>query len=326
MSKIKVGMIRSDLHARYYGALMDKHDPLLLREPELGLGGYFYFYTWYNAPLKIMVPTVTGFQITKLWDREKTRAENMRKIFYGKPRVCDTFEEVSDDVDLVFIADCDGDGSDHLELATPGLKKRVPTFVDKPFAYEVKDARVLVRLAKECDTPMMSLSMLRVLPHATRFRKRFDELDGPEFGTIKGGGEKMAGHIHTISLAQHLFGAGVESVECMGKTPLAYIHLDYGGKPNRPGSGVVLSCAAGSTYHASFYASAYSRRGVIHSPNMGDFEFPYAAAEVLKMIKKMVRTGKSPVPYEEMVECIAIATAARLSQKMRKRVYLKDLK
>lgn len=42
----------------------------------------------------------------------------------------------------------------------------------------------------------------------------------------------MGGHIHAISLAQHLFGSSVESVEVMGQTPLAYVHLDYGGKPN----------------------------------------------------------------------------------------------
>lgn len=167
--------------------------------------------------------------------------------------------------------------------------------------------------------------MLRTLPHATRFRNRFTELGEPEFGIIKGGGETMAGHIHAISLAQHLFGPGVESVETMGQTPLAYAHLDYGGKPNRPKAGVMLNCASGGTYHCSMYASAYSSQGAIHSPNLGDFEFPYAVVEILKMIKKMVKTGKHQVSYDEMIECIAIATAARLSQKERREVYLKEV-
>ena len=65
--------------------------------------------------------------------------------------------------------------------------------------------------------------------------------------------------------------------------------------------------------------------GAIHSANLGDFEFPYAAAEILKMVKKMVKTEKPRASYEEMVECIAIAAAARESQKRRKRVYLKNI-
>lgn len=325
MDRIRTGIIRCDLHAIYYANLIQKHDPYLLREPELGKGGYFYFYTYYNQPQKIAFSRVAGFEVTKLWDEDRRLAENMSRIYYGKPRVCDTFEEVSDDVDLVFIADCNGDGSDHLKLATPGLKKGVPTFVDKPFAYDVNDARALVQLAEEHDTPVLSLSILRAVPHAARFRSRFAELGGPEFGIIKGGGTTMAGQIHAISLAQHLFGAGVESVEGMGQTPLAYVHLDYGGKPNRPRSGVVLNCDSGGTYHCAFYASAYSGWGAVHSPAIGDFEFPYGVIEILKTIKKMVQTRKPQAPYEEMIECIAIATAGRLAQEEGQRVVLKDV-
>jgi len=323
--KIRTGIIRCDLHAIYYANLIQKHDPYLLREPDIGRGGYFYFYTYYNQPRKIAFPEVPGFEVTKVWDEDRQLAENMSRIYYGKPRVCDTFEEVSDDVDLVSIADCNGDGSDHLELATPGLKKRVATFVDKPFAYEVEDARAIVELAKAHDTPVMSVSILRALPQAALFRNRFKEIGQPEFGTVKGGGDSMAGHIHAISLAQHLFGAGVESVECMGQTPLAYVHLDYAGKAGRPKHGVILNCAPGAGPHCAMYASAYSMSGAIHSPAFSDFEFPYGVVEILKMIKRMVRSRKPQLPYEEMVECIAIATAARLAQKERRRVYLKEV-
>jgi predicted dehydrogenase len=325
MAKIRVGIIRCDLHAIYYGCLFQKHDPHLLRKPELGCGGYFYHYTQYNNTKEMTVPKVAGLEIAKVWDADRRRAENLSRIFYGKPEVCDTFEEISDDVDLVFIADCDGDGTDHLALATPGLRKKTPTFVDKPFAYDVKDAVALVKLAKRYGTPLMSLSILREVPHFSRFRDRFQELDEPEFGIVKGGLTTMAGHIHAISLAQHLFGSGVETVSCMGQTPLAYVHLDFGGKADRPHAGVVLNCACGGTPHCAMYASAYSGRGAVHSPAIGDFEFPYGAAKILEKIKKMVRTGKPQACHDEMVECIAIATAARLAQKRGKPVRLTDV-
>ncbi|MBI4232606.1 hypothetical protein HY605_05210, partial [Candidatus Peregrinibacteria bacterium] len=77
--------------------------------------------------------------------------------------------------------------------------------------------------------------------------------------------------------------------------------------------------------HDAAYASVYSRRGDLHSPAFGDWLFPYAVIEILKMIKKMVHTRKPQTPYEEMLECIAIATAGRIAQKERRRVYLKEI-
>ena len=53
-------------------------------------------------------------------------------------------------------------------------------------------------------------------------------------GRIAGHFRRVIGHIHAISMALALFGSGVTAVECMGQTELAYVHLDYGGKADRP--------------------------------------------------------------------------------------------
>ena len=336
MKAIRVGIIRCDMHAIYYGTLMDRHDPLMLRGPGLTKtgtikyswqsgGAHFYHYTSYGDPTRMTVPRVSGFRIARLWDRDRDVAEVASELFYGRPKVCETYEEVSDDVDMVFIADCNGDGSDHLKLATPGLQKRVPTFVDKPFAYDVKEAAEIVRLAKKRHTPVLSLSILRTVPQAAQFSQRFDEIGGAHFGTIKGGGTTMAGHIHAISLAQHVFGDGVESVSCMGKNPLAFVHLDYGGRKGRPSSGVALDCDSGPTPHCAFFVSAYGPAGAIHSPEIGDWVFPWGAAKNMEIAKQMVRSGKPPVAYDEMIENIAVATAARRAQKLGRTVRLREV-
>lgn len=334
---IRVGLIRCDMHGMYYGALMARHDPLRLREPLrdrkdvrpmhtwMTGGAHFYFYTAYSDPTRITVPTVSGFEIAKVWDEDREVAGVFADVFLSRPRVCEALDEVSEGVDLVFIADCNGDGSDHLRLATPSLRKGVSTFIDKPFAYTVKDARALLRLARQRSAPMMSISILLQLPQAAQFRGRFQELGEPEFGTIKGGGPSMAGHIHAISLAYHLFGDGVESVECVGASPLAHVHLDYGGKAHRPRAGVALNCDSGGMPHCAFYASAYSSKGVVHSPPFDDWVFPEGAAQILRMVKTMVKKRQPQVSGESMLEPIAVAEAARLSQKRRKRVYLREV-
>ncbi len=323
MAKIRVGLIRCDVHAMYYGQLMEKFDVDVLRSVPLGQVSFFYHHLDCGNAEKLTVPTVSGFEIVKCWDADPETAEGFKAIFRGKPKVCKSFEEVSDDVDLVFIADCDFDGSDKLELATPGIKKRVPTFIDKPLSYEIPNAKKLVSMAKRYDVPIMSLSLLRKVPQAALFRNRLKELGKPHFGVIRGGWGNMAGHIHAISLAQHLFGPGVLAVEAMGPHELAYVHLDYGKKP--PNAGVMLCCRGGATYHCSFYASAYSNLGAIHSSDIGDFEYPFGATVILKLIKKMVKTRQPQAPYDEMLECIAIATAGRLSQKLKRPVTLKEV-
>ena len=225
--KIKVGMIRCDLHAVYYANLIEEHDPKILWDYNYGKGGYYYFYQTYNRPYQMSFPKVEGFELVKLWDKNIEEAEKMAKVYFGKPKVCKSLGELFEGVDLIFIADCNGEGNDHLELAKPFIEKGIPTFIDKPFTYDIKDALELVKLAEKYKTPIMSLSILRELPHVKYFKNRFIEIEKPEFCVIKTGDFfSMAGHIHGISLAQHLFGFGAEAVECMGETPLAFLHID----------------------------------------------------------------------------------------------------
>lgn len=325
MSKIRVGMIGADLHGLYYGALMEKHDPLVMRALGRGQAAFFYFYLHYNDPRVMTAPFVEGFTITRVWDADRANAEVASRIFDSRPIVCERPEDCSEDVDLVFIPDCNGDGSTHLALAAPGLNRGVPTFVDKPFANSLSDALEMVRLSEASGAPLMSLSILNAVPQAGHFRDRLQELAPLGFGSIKGAGGSLAGSIHTISLAQHVFGNGVVAVDCTGPSELAYLHLDYGDREGRPSSGVMLNCDSGPTYHCSLYASAFSARGAIHSGQIGDFEFPEGAAQILRLLRRMVSTGQSPVATEDTLECIAIADAGRLAQAEGRRVALDEV-
>lgn len=336
MKLIRVGMIRCDLHAIYYATLFAKHDPLRLRGPDLvranpakhswqGGGAHFYHYLNYGDPRKMTAPHVPGFTFAKVWDEDREIAELAAELFTTPPEVCDRVEDVSDDVDMVFIADCNGDGSDHLKLATPGIMKRAPTFIDKPFAYDIKDAVAIVALAKKKRTPVLSMSILRSVPEATLFARRLPEVGPLAFGTVRGGGVAMAGHVHAISLAQHIFGNGVESVEAMGQNELGHMHLNYAPRKDRPTHGVTLCCDTGPTWHCALYVSAYGPEGAIHSGPISDFIFPKGAAINLQLARKMVRSGKSPAAYSDMLENIAVASAARKAQKTGRTVRLSSV-
>ncbi len=324
---IRVGLIGCDSHGMWFGPQMQKHDPLLLSLPVppdqpseytwMSGGTHYYFYTNYGNRTHMTAPFVDGFEIVKVWDKDRTAAELTAKIFNSSPEVCNSFEQVSDDVDLVFIADCNGDGHDHLELATPGLKKGIATFVDKPFAHRMADVVAMLKLAEENDAPIMSLSIIQTLPETREFANRLIELDEVNFGTIQGGGTKRAGLIHTICYALAIYGPDVESVRALVSPDHTSIHLDWDKQTNRPKQGVMINCDIGRTWHGSMHMSAYGPggRGAIHNQGAGSWEYPQGSAEILRLIKKMVETGKTQGPVNQMIEAVAIADAAEAAMK-----------
>lgn len=349
MGKIKLGVIRADTHAYYFGAMMNRPDPLLFQKNDYVC--HHYFSDIYD-PTKITGPRVAGFEIARVHDADRARAERYAETFLGKPQVCDRPADVCEGVDAVAVFDCDGSGADHLELAAPSLKKGLPTFVDKPFASTLEDAREIVRLARRHKAPLFNASILSHVPAADRFKSRFDEIRQAWWplpqgrrtapigvGVVKGVGgafsqdlsgqavtggieDRMAYIIHGVSLALNLFGKGVEWVEAMGTLPLEYFHLHLE-------SGCEVTILNTSVDHfpetCSFYASAYSKFGAVHSPPIGDPEFLGGGEKIVKLFKKMVATGKPPIAYEDFIEPIAVIEAGQIAQKEGKRVYLKKI-
>ena len=348
MDTIRLGIVRADTHAYYYGIMMNECDPMVLLRDNYVV--HYYASNIYD-PKVLTVPKVPGFEIAKIYDYKPENARQFSDTFFGKPVVCETLEEMTTDVDAVFVADCDGGGGDHLKLATPFLKKGIPTFVDKPFASTLPDALEIVRLAEEHKTPLFNGSILTHVPAAARFRQRFDEIattfypvpseapEGVGLGVIKGVGgafsqelsgtaisggieDRLAYIIHGVSLGLNLFGKGVEWVEAMGNLPLEYLHLHL-----KNGIDVMILNTSTEVFpeSCSFYASAYSKYGAIHSGPIGDPEFLGGGQRILQLFKQMLETGASPTDYHDILEHIAVIEAAQVAQEKGQRVYLKDV-
>ena len=347
--KIRLGLIRCDTHGYYYGAMFEECDPLLLQKNNYVV--HHYFSNIYDPKLLTM-PRVEGFELVKVYDYEPERAQKFSQTFLSKPKVCETVEEMTEEIDAVFIADCDGGGGDHLKLATPFLEKGIPTFVDKPFASTLKDAQAMVRMAVEKGTPLFSASILSFVPAADQFKQRFAEIMDAYWpvpfsrppthiglGVVKGVGgafsqelmgrevaggleERLAYVIHGIALGINLFGKGIDWVEAMGTLPLEYLHLHL-----KSGVEVLILNTSIDIFpeSCSFYASAYSKYGANHSPPIGDPEFLGGAERIIRLFKRMIQTGKPPVAYDDILEHIAVVEAAQEAQRKGKRVYLEDV-
>jgi predicted dehydrogenase len=325
MRAIRVGLIRCDTHGMWFGPLMAEHDPKVLQRPmppeqtphySWQTGGlYNFFYANYGRPLEMSAPYVGGFKIVNLWDEHRDAAEMAAKVFYGRPRICDRFEQVSDDVDLVLVADCNYDGSDHLKLARPGLEKGVATFVDKPFADTVAHAREILELARTYKAPVFSLSMLRVEPAVKRFRDRIPETGEVNFATLQGYGTQPAGLIATISAVQHLFGSGIQAVQVLRAERHTSVYLDYGDRLDRPRQGVMINCDVGQRPWTALAISIYGTKDDIHLLMHGDFVYQHGTAEIIKMMQQVVLTGDVPPLMDEVIESIAVIQAFQKADK-----------
>ncbi len=342
---IRLSVVRCDTHAYWYGVFLDDCDVGVLSAYDNDAPTrpcvHYYFMT-IGDPRRLKIEKVGGFSITKIFDRlpEKGvdengvpilqygtypgRAQEYAKTFCGKPRICETIEEMTVDTDAVYIADSSapGDGADHLELARPFLEKGIPTFVDKPFAATLSDALTMVRLAVKNKTPVMSASILTHTDQGKLFAKRFGEIGGCGYLVVKGVGPGNAAVIHGIGLAHGLMGYGVEAVQCMGQYEAECMLLYYS-----DGREAVVLNAPNKVFPrtCSFYATAFSAGGALLSPPIGDWEFHTGTHNIAAVFKEMVQTNKPQIPYNEVLEPIAIMEAARIAQKEGRRVELSEV-
>ena len=334
--RIRVGIINCDTHGYWYAPFIQKPDPDLYRKAHRGCHYYFYCP---DDPRRLRLGTVPGMVITKVYDEDRSLAEGLSEAYRGVPEACDSYDQVSDDVDLVFIANCNREAEDHLELATPGLKKGVPHFVDKPFAYTLQDGRQMIEMAKKHKTALTCSSLLRRSPFFERFKIQMRNIAPIGSVIVPCGGPSLAGIYHGLSLLQCLMGEGCESVESMGPTLFDVLRLHYVRRSRRatatlfnargvaPGSEAITGKGYAHDYHHCAYgASAYGAGGSVYGPRVDDYTFLHGGIRIVRMAKRMAQTKKPPIPYDTILEVTEMIEAARLAHNKGKRVCLKDLR
>ena len=324
--QISVGLIGCNKRALWYGAIFDKIDPNAYAE----LDPAAYHHMTYYQEVELQIPRATGFGLVKVYDRDEKAASTIAGAFRTRPKVCESLDEATKDVDLVFIANESGDGSGHLELARPGLRKGIPTFIDRPFAAAVKDAKAMIALARRKRVPLLSCSHMRMLPPAARFKNRFAELGPLNVGMVQGHGPNPAHVADGIELALFLFGdefrGRVASVQSMGTWPLEIMHVRYARQGGRRVLDALVVNSHTSATRYAFWAKARSRRTPVDSPDFDAFAQSEAGLAVMNAVKDMVKTGDPPLPYRDMIESVAATEAGRKAHNKAKPAPLKKLR
>ncbi|MBM3238417.1 gfo/Idh/MocA family oxidoreductase [Candidatus Poribacteria bacterium] len=218
-------------------------------------------------------------------------------------------EDIIGKVDGVLVESVDG--SVHYERAKPFIEAGLPTYIDKPFACSLKDAKALAELGEKKGVPLFSSSSLRYALEVVALKAKEGEIGkvvGADTYTPASLHPRNPGlfnyGIHGVEPLYALMGPGCESVRSVSTAGVDVVTGLW--KDGRVGT--VRGIRAGS---GGFGFTAFCEKSIQSATiNAG-----YIYRELLKRIVEMFKTGKPPVDISETVEIIAFIEAANKSGK-----------
>lgn len=313
-NRVRVGMIKVDPHSYFFAPRMEPAACDGVKLAHACPPAHRHVTHIYDLH-PVTQGIVPRFSIDRIWDADPRKAQQFSEVFNGKPKVCGRFEEVGEDVDLVFINCCSDFGHEHLVWARPFLTAGLPVFVDKPFAFTLSDAREMVALSLAHRAPMLSASLLLLAPEAEVMRLQIKQLGGAIGGAVRGcpgwpNADGINGIIHSLSLTQAVFGEGVEAVAVYGKNLFEIMVLRYS-----DGREVLVNNQQFSNGYA-LYADAYTahlypNHGNVRSPRIDNASYNRAVVPLLEAVADLAVTGRPLVSHESTLELIATLEAGR---------------
>jgi len=216
-------------------------------------------------------------------------------------------EDIIGKVDGVLVESVDG--SVHYERAKPFIEAGLPTYIDKPFACSVKDAKALVELADKNGVPLFSSSSPRYALEIVALKEKEGEI-GKVIGADTYSPASLSPRnpglfnygIHAVEPLYALMGPGCESVRSVSTEGVDVVTGLW--KDGRVG--VVRGIRAGS---GGFGFTAFCEKSI----QSATIDSGYIYRELLKRIVEMFQTGKPPIDISETVEIVAFIEAANKS-------------
>lgn len=217
----------------------------------------------------------------------------------------DDLETMLDRVDGVMVLAVAG--HKHLALAEAALRRGLPTYIDKPLACDVADARMIRQLAVNHAAPCYSASSLRFATEPT-------SLDRVALGDIKavdafGPGELhplMPGvlfyGVHTIEMVDAIWGPGVEAVAAEHHADRDIVRMRYA-----DGRFATLRLERAGAY--DFGATVHGEKAI----ESFKVDFSTVYDRLVGAMTHFFETHQPPVELERIVENVAVMLAANAS-------------
>jgi predicted dehydrogenase len=225
--------------------------------------------------------------------------EQLRK--YGVT-ILDDPAELFGKIDALMVESVDG--SVHLERALPFIERGMPTYVDKPFACSLADAKKLVDVATTKHVPLMSSSSLRYAPEVVAAREAKGIVGVSTYGPApkhpRNPGLFHYG-IHPVEMLFTLMGPGCQRVTCLSRPEGEVATGEWeGGR-----LGTIRGIRKGQ---ADYGFTVFGEKAVT-THGVGT---RYIYRELLKQVVRMFEARELPIDPRETLEIVAfIAGASR---------------
>lgn len=202
-------------------------------------------------------------------------------------------------------------GAAHRNHVEQFLQAGIPTFVDKPFACSLEDARAMFSLAKESGVTLWSSSGMRFATEVQEFQSARSKLYGDVHGVLSyGPAKRIAGNpgllhygIHATEVLCTLMGTGCKAVTAQHVAGADVVCGEW--------SDGRLATLRGLRVGSTAYGfTAFCQNGVIPQP----ISARYSYRNLCQQIVETLRTGQPPVTPAQTLEVIGFALAALESE------------
>ena len=201
-------------------------------------------------------------------------------------------------------------GGLHCKHAMPFIEARIPTLIDKPMSISVAHARKMVAMARKKRTPISSFSTVRLGPPVEDMKKAMKKIGKVRAGILTGPGSSESEYagvffygVHCVELMLEVFGNKVKSVRAADYDGSVIATVAY-----KTGAVVTLNIIDGA--RPAFDATAFGAKGTVrYDPGKGFAGYYYG----MKVFLKMIRTGKPPIPYNDLVLSVRVLDAIQKS-------------
>ncbi len=255
-----------------------------------------------------------GVEVVAVWGEPSADRHSYAKAF-GCPEAIGDVSELVDHIDLALVIDDEGGGARHRALAEPFIRAGTATFIDKPMALTLADARAMFALAEDSGAALLSTSALRFSAELAENRPALASLAPIRSLHAHGPGEWYYYGIHAAELLLAVADGSPSFVSrfVTETQDVAVIGLV---------DGRLVSMETVRDAYYTFTLNAYGEHGWLNLEVTRNYEF---YRNMLQAAVDMARSGISPVSAKETMAVLAVLQAGVLSGRLGRVVSIDEL-
>jgi predicted dehydrogenase len=264
----------------------------------------------------------SDYKVVAIYGTDPVRTQEVAQLG-AIPTIVDKPEDMMGKVDAVMVVWRHGDL--HARYALPFIEAGIPTWVDKPFAIKVEDAKAMIDAARKHSTPLSGGSTIKHALDTQAFRellwaKGSQSIMPLVAGTLnyyaalenEYGGLYFYGS-HLAELTMNLFGFDAKSVVAVENAGNVAAVVKY------DGFHVVMNFLEKAK--GGSYVIAYGENGSL----VREFDHTTGYQQGVVSFVKMLQTKAAPFPLENLLLPVALLKAVDISRLEHREVALSEL-